>query len=156
MKKILITGGLGYIGSHTVVNFNDIDCEIVILDNLSTSELSVYEKLKSLTTNKITFINGDIRDKFKLNELFIKERFNTVIHFAGLKSVSDSIIYTLKYYDTNIQGTLTLLNIMDNHDVREFIFSSSATVYGVPNLLPIKEDHSKKAFKSLRVLQIIY
>ena len=141
MKKILVTGGTGYIGSHTVVKLLKASYEVVILDNLSNSKISVIDRIEKITNKRPSFIEGDIRDQSLLNKLFSDHRIDAVIHFAGLKAVGESVEEPLKYYENNVGGSITLLEAMKNANVTQMVFSSSATVYGEPQELPIKEDH---------------
>ena len=141
MKKILVTGGIGYIGSHTVVKLLESGYEVVILDNLSNSKISVIVRIEKIANKRPLFIEGDIRDKSLLNKLFGDQKIDAVIHFAGLKSVGESVEEPLKYYENNVGGSISLLEAMKNAHVTQIVFSSSATVYGEPKELPIKEDH---------------
>lgn len=141
MKKILVTGGTGYIGSHTVVKLLESGYEVVILDNLSNSKISVIDRIEKITNKRPLFIEGDIRDKSLLNKLFGDQKIDAVIHFAGLKAVGESVEEPLKYYENNVGGSISLLGAMKEANVTDMVFSSSATVYGEPQQLPIKEDH---------------
>lgn len=142
--SILITGGTGYIGSHTVVEIlNKTNDEVVILDNLSNSSKKVLDRIKQITSKEIKFYEGDIRDERILNNIFNHEKISSCIHFAGLKAVGESVEKPLEYYDNNIGGTITLLKVMKEHNCKNIIFSSSATVYGVPKEIPIKETSPK-------------
>ena len=141
MKKILVTGGTGYIGSHTVVRLFEAGYEVVILDNLSNSKISVIDRIEKITNKRPLFIEGDIRDQSLLNKLFSDQEIDAVIHFAGLKAVGESVEEPLKYYENNVGGSISLLEAMKNANVTKMVFSSSATVYGEPQELPIKEDH---------------
>ena len=142
--SILITGGTGYIGSHTVVEvLNNTNEKIIILDNLSNSNKKVLERIKKITNKNVTFYKGDIRDVNVLNDIFSKEDITSCIHFAGLKAVGESVEKPLEYYDNNIGGTITLLEIMKKYNCKNIIFSSSATVYGNPKEVPIKETTPK-------------
>ena len=141
MKKILVTGGTGYIGSHTVVKLLEAGYEVVILDNLLNSKASVIDRIEKITNQRPLFIEGDIRDKSLLEKLFSDHTIDAVIHFAGLKAVGESVEEALKYYDNNVGGSISLLEAMKNANVTKMVFSSSATVYGEPQELPIKEDH---------------
>ena len=141
MKKILVTGGTGYIGSHTVVRLLEAGYEVVILDNLSNSKISVIDRIVKITNKRPSFIEGDIRDQSLLNKLFSDQKIDAVIHFAGLKAVGESVAEPLKYYENNVGGSISLLEAMKNANVTQMVFSSSATVYGEPQELPIKEDH---------------
>lgn len=136
---ILITGGAGFIGSHTVCVLMQAGCELIILDNFSNSDESVLENLSRLSNKKPIFVKGDIRDRQVLDMIFQKYSIESVIHFAGLKSVNESIQQPLAYYDHNVQGTWNLLSAMQSAHVFQLVFSSSATVYGVPASVPIFE-----------------
>lgn len=139
--KILLTGGLGFIGSHTTYVLNTLDYEVVIIDNLSNSNLYVYEKLQTLCPNpeRISFYEGDVTDKTFLDRTFSKEKPEAVIHFASRKAVKESIEQPLLYYRENLNGLITLLDVMERHDCNRILFSSSATVYGSGEP-PLKED----------------
>lgn len=137
--KILVTGGTGYIGSHTVVELLESNYEVVVIDNLSNSKIDVVDKIKEITGKEITFYEGDICDKKLLEEIFTSHQIDAVIHFAGYKAVGESVKKPLMYYRNNIDSTLALCEIMQNHNVKNIVFSSSATVYGTPKELPIKE-----------------
>ncbi|WP_304544073.1 UDP-glucose 4-epimerase GalE [Sulfurimonas microaerophilic] len=137
--NILVTGGAGYIGSHTCFEMLQENYNIIVYDNLSNSSLEALKRVEKLTGKKIEFIEGDLLDIEKLEEVFQNEKFDAVIHFAGLKAVGESVQKPLKYYDNNVTGTLNLLKLMQNHNVKELVFSSSATVYGVPKELPLTE-----------------
>jgi len=141
---ILITGGLGFIASHTAACLLQSNQEIVLLDNLCNSQESVHQKLEKLTGKKIPFYKGDVRDKEVLKKIFTDYSISAVMHFAGLKSVAESVKDPLLYFDNNVGGTITLLEVMQEHAVNQFIFSSSATVYGVPQYLPYDEAHPTK------------
>lgn len=138
--KVLVTGGLGYIGSHTVIELIENGMDVVIIDNLSNSKEEVHDKLEMITKKKIPFYLGDVCDKNILKKIFIEERIDAVIHFAGYKAVGESVANPLKYYRNNLDSTLTLLEVMEEFEVYNLVFSSSATVYGKPKTLPIKED----------------
>lgn len=138
--SILVTGGSGYIGSHTVVMLLEAGYEVVVLDNLSNSKKSVIDKIETISGKRPKFIDGDIRDKELLNDLFTRENFSGVIHFAGLKAVGESVEKPLDYYDNNIGGTIILLEAMKKHGCKKLVFSSSATVYGNNDTVPFKED----------------
>ena len=139
MKKILITGGLGYIGSHTSVLFLEKKYEIIIIDNLSNSELHVLESIHSITSKKPKFFNCDITNYKKLCHIFKRNNIDCIIHFAALKSVSDSVKNPKKYFFNNIEGIKTLLKCCKKFKINNFIFSSSCTVYGTPKILPVHE-----------------
>lgn len=138
--KILVTGGLGYIGSHTVVELINNNMEVVIIDNLSNSQEDVHDKLETITGKQIKFYLGDVQDKVLLRKIFLEEQIDAVIHFAGFKAVGESVSCPLKYYRNNLDSTITLLEVMEEFNVYNLVFSSSATVYGKPKELPIKED----------------
>lgn len=140
MKEILVTGGLGYIGSHTCIELLDNNYKVIVIDNLYNSNKAVIDKIKDITRKDIIFYEGDIRDEKILNKIFSENKIYGVIHFAGLKSVGESVENPLIYYDNNINGTLNLLKVMNNFNVKNIIFSSSATVYGKPKSVPIKEN----------------
>jgi UDP-glucose 4-epimerase len=138
-KKVCITGGAGYIGSHCVVKLVDNGYIPIILDNFSNSSLSVIKKIEKITKKKIIFYQVDLRDKLKMKYIFSKHSFNTVIHCAGYKSVSDSIKNPTSYFDNNIQSTISLLEVMNKEKKPRLIFSSSASVYKDGQKLPWKE-----------------
>ena len=137
--KVLVTGGAGYIGSHTAVSLLDNGFEIVIADNLINSSEEVVNRIERITGKKVPFYKIDLRDKSALNELFDRENIESVIHFAGLKAVGESVSKPLEYYKNNIDCTLVLCEVMAAHNVKKFVFSSSATVYGDAKS-PINED----------------
>ena len=141
MNRIIVTGGLGYIGSHTIVELKDSYDEFVIIDNLSNSEESVVERLRTLTKKSILHFNISINDELELDRIFQSITPKHVIHFAGLKSVKDSEEKPYEYFLTNVAGTASLLNSLSKHQCENFIFSSSATVYGEPKYLPYDENH---------------
>jgi len=138
--SILVTGGAGYIGSHTVLCLLEQGHDVVVYDNLCNSSVESLNRVQSLTGKTATFVEGDIRDKTQLDTLFNQHDFSAVIHFAALKAVGESSQIPLSYYENNVQGTVALLEIMAKHDVTDFIFSSSATVYGEENPYPYQED----------------
>lgn len=140
MKKILITGGSGYIGSHTVLELLCDNFEVIVLDNLSNSSSEALKRVENITGKKIFFIEGDIRDSNLLDELFEKNAIGSVVHFAGLKAVGESVVKPAFYYDNNVVGSLTLFNAMKKAGVFKVVFSSSATVYGDPQEMPISEN----------------
>ena len=129
-KKILVTGGLGFIGSHTSLKLLQKDYEIIILDNLSNSKIEVKNIIRSLTNKAFEFIEGDIRNKNLLRKIFEENHIEFVIHFAGLKAVSESIKDPLRYFDFNVISTINLLKIMEKFNCKKIVFSSSATIYG--------------------------
>lgn len=140
MSSVLVTGGAGYIGSHTVLLLLEAGYSVVVLDNLSNSSRESLNRVERLTGKSLEFIEGDIRDSDCLNQLFESRDIASVIHFAGLKAVGESVAQPLRYYDCNVTGTLMLLEAMDSAGVRTMVFSSSATVYGDPASVPIRED----------------
>ena len=137
--KVLVTGGCGYIGSHTVCELLKNNYEVVIIDNFSNSKKDVMTKIETLTGKSAKLYVGDVCDKSLLEEIFSKEKIEAVIHFAGYKAVGESVQKPLMYYENNLISTLYLLEIMNKYSCKKFIFSSSATVYGTPKELPIKE-----------------
>ena len=140
---ILVTGGAGFIGSHTVVELQSAGYEVVVLDNLSNSSEKSLERVQQITGKPVKFYKTDILDREGLNEVFEKEQIDSCIHFAGLKAVGESVAKPWEYYENNIAGTLTLVDVMRKHDVKNSIFSSSATVYGDPAIIPITEECPK-------------
>lgn len=138
--KILVTGGAGFIGSHTCVELLNAGYEVVVVDNLCNSKASVLARVSKITGKQLTFVEADVRDKSALAKIFRGQSISAVIHFAGLKAVGESVAKPLWYYDNNIGSTLTLCEVMAEHDVRNLVFSSSATVYGDPASVPINED----------------
>jgi len=139
--NILLTGGAGYIGSHTAVVLMQAGYSVVIYDNLCNSSKSSISNLEKILGVSVAFVEGDIRNVSLLEATLRNHRINTVIHFAGLKAVGDSVVQPLYYYENNVQGTLSLLRAMTSEKVKNLIFSSSATVYGDPQYLPIDEKH---------------
>jgi UDP-glucose 4-epimerase len=145
LKHVLLTGGLGYIGSHTAVVLVEAGYEVVLYDNLSNSKRSVLDRLGTITGKQLTFIEGDVRDTAKLEETLKTHRIEAVIHFAGLKAVGESVENPIEYFDNNIVGTVSLLKAMCTSGVKTLVFSSSATVYGDPQYLPLDEAHPTSA-----------
>ncbi|MBO5564789.1 MAG: UDP-glucose 4-epimerase GalE [Lachnospiraceae bacterium] len=141
--KILVTGGAGFIGSHTIVELHEAGMEPVIVDNLVNADREVLHRLEKITGKETVFYEADIRDREKMEEIFSREKPDAVIHFAGLKAVGESVAKPWEYYENNISGTLILLDVMKKHDCKKLIFSSSATVYGDPAFVPITEDCPK-------------
>ena len=139
-NKILVTGGAGYIGSHTCIALHEAGYDIVVYDNLSNSSHEAMNRVSNLIGQPIEFIKGDIRDSASLRQVFAEHQFFGVIHFAGLKAVGESVAKPLMYYNNNVSGTITLLEVMAEYNVKRLVFSSSATVYGDPETLPIDED----------------
>ncbi|MEH6627050.1 MAG: UDP-glucose 4-epimerase GalE [Motiliproteus sp.] len=142
---ILVTGGAGYIGSHSCVQLLEAGYEIVVLDNLSNSSIIALERVEKITAKRVAFVEGDIRDRACLDRLFSNHDIDSVVHFAGLKAVGESCEMPLHYYDNNISGTVILCQAMQEAQVKTLVFSSSATVYGEPQTVPIKEDFPTSA-----------
>jgi len=140
MDTVLVTGGTGYIGSHTVLLLLEAGRRVLVLDNLSNSSREALERVAAITGKRAEFVEGDIRDTALLDRLFQEHEIGSVIHFAGLKAVGESVAQPLRYYDCNVTGSLRLLEAMDRAGVRNLVFSSSATVYGDPASVPIRED----------------
>lgn len=138
--KILVTGGCGFIGSHTCVELLDNNYEVVIIDNLSNSKEDVVNKIEKITNKKLKFYKGDVRDKTLLEKIFDDENIDAVIHFAGYKAVGESVSKPLMYYHNNLLSTINLCEVMKEKNCKKLVFSSSATVYGKPKSLPIRED----------------
>ncbi len=138
--KILVTGGAGYIGSHTCIELLNAGYEIVVLDNLDNSCEKSLEVVKKITGKDFPFYEVDLLDYEATNKVFDEHKFDSVIHFAGLKAVGESTKIPIRYYHNNITGTLNLIDIMQKHEVYNLVFSSSATVYGMPKTVPITED----------------
>ncbi|HLR16556.1 MAG TPA: UDP-glucose 4-epimerase GalE [Alcanivoracaceae bacterium] len=139
-KRILVTGGAGYIGSHTCLQLLEAGQQLVVLDNLSNASLESLRRVEALTGQSIPFVEGDIRSAEDLERVFTSYNISAVVHFAGLKAVGESVQQPLHYYDNNVVGTLRLLEAMERHGCRSLVFSSSATVYGDPASVPIRED----------------
>ncbi len=137
---ILVTGGAGYIGSHTVVELLNDDQQVVIIDNLSNSSVEALKRVEQITNKGVTFYQGDVLNKAFLQKVFTDHDIDAVIHFAGLKAVGESVAQPLRYYENNVTGTLVLCEVMAEFNVKNLVFSSSATVYGDPASLPITED----------------
>lgn len=137
---ILVTGGTGYIGSHTTVELMQAGFEVLIVDNFCNSKASVLDRIERIVGRRPIFVEADIRDPKAMRKLFSEYRVSAVIHFAGLKAVGESVSQPLRYYDNNIHGSLVLFEVMAECGVKELVFSSSATVYGDPRTVPIRED----------------
>jgi len=137
---ILVTGGTGYIGSHTVIELINAGYEVIILDNLSNSKIEALNRIKQITGKDVKFYKTDLLDMDGLEKVFKENQITDVVHFAGLKAVGESVSIPLRYYYNNITGTINLLAAMQKEGVKNIVFSSSATVYGVPKSVPIKED----------------
>lgn len=141
---ILVTGGAGYIGTHTVVELQNAGYDVVVLDNLSNASEKSLERVTQITGKKVPFYKADILDRAATEEIFEKENIESVIHFAGLKAVGESVSKPWEYYENNIAGTLVLLDVMRKYNVKNIIFSSSSTVYGTPDTIPVTENSPKK------------
>ena len=142
--RILVTGGAGYIGSHTCVELLEAGYEVVVLDNLYNSSEEALRRVEQITGKNLKFYLADLRDEAAVEAVFAAEKIDCVIHFAGLKAVGESVAMPLEYYENNIGGTLNLCKVMKAHGVKNLIFSSSATVYGEQEVLPMTEDMQKK------------
>ena len=140
MQNILVTGGAGYIGSHTVVELLERGYGVVVVDNLSNSSEESLRRVQKITGKEVAFYHADIRDRAVMETIFSENTFDAVIHFAGLKAVGESVQKPIEYYDNNLYGTLVLLETMKAHGVKKLVFSSSATVYGTPEHLPLTEE----------------
>ena len=139
-RTILVTGGAGYIGSHTVIQLIQHGYKVIVFDNFCNSSKESISRVEKIINQDITLIEGDVRNKEDLEKLFTQYHVDAVIHFAGLKAVGESVEKPLKYYNTNVAGTLTLCEVMAEHGCKSIVFSSSATVYGDPHSVPIQED----------------
>ncbi len=140
MKKVLVTGGAGYIGSHTCVELLNEGYDIVVLDDLSNSKIETIDAIKKITNKDFNFYNVNYLNREEVEKIFEKEKIDAVINFAGFKAVGESVKIPLNYYINNVSGALILLDIMKKYNVKKFVFSSSATVYGSKNKIPLKED----------------
>ena len=140
---ILVTGGAGYIGSHTVIELQNAGMEVVVIDNLSNSSRESLKRVEKITGKPVKFYKVDINDADGLNKVFENEDIDSCIHFAGLKAVGESVEKPLEYYTNNISGSLVLFDVMRKHNVKNIVFSSSATVYGAPAFVPITEECPK-------------
>ncbi len=140
MQTVLVTGGAGFIGSHTVVELLNDGYDVVVIDNLSNSSAESLNRVKIITGREVTFYEGDVRDRALLNKIFEGHKIDWVIHFAGLKAVGESCRMPVEYYDNNLNGTLVLVDVMRKHGCKKIVFSSSATVYGTPERLPLDEE----------------
>ena len=139
MKTTLVTGGAGYICSHTLIELINNNFEVVVIDNLANSSRESLRRVEQITGHEIPFIEADVRDQSVLDDIFTTYSIDSVIHFAGLKAVGESVAKPLEYYDNNLVSTLALLEAMREHNVKQLVFSSSATVYGSPSELPLRE-----------------
>jgi UDP-glucose 4-epimerase len=140
VMTVFVTGGAGYIGSHTIVELLNSGQEVVVLDNLSNSSKEALRRVEKITEKSVTFYHGDVLDTDRLEQVFTSHNINAVIHFAGLKAVGESVVKPLKYYKNNVMGTIVLCQAMAKANVKNLVFSSSATVYGDPAHLPITEN----------------
>ena len=140
MQTILVTGGAGYIGSHTCVELLDAGYDLVVIDNFSNSKPAVLERIGRISGRAPSFAEVDIRDRGALRDVFREHQIDAVIHLAGLKAVGESVAQPLRYYDNNLSGSVALFEVMAESNVKTLVFSSSATVYGDPNSVPIRED----------------
>lgn len=141
--SILVTGGAGYIGSHTCIELLEAGYDVVVVDNLYNSSEEALNRVKKITGKELKFYEADILDKEALNHIFTTEKIDSVIHFAGLKAVGESVAKPLEYYNNNITGTINLCEVMKKHNVKNIVFSSSATIYGTPAFVPITEQCPK-------------
>ena len=139
--KVLVTGGAGYIGSHTLIELLTEGHEAFVIDNLSNGHEEALARVKQLANKDFGFFKGDIRDSMALDKVFSEFKPKAVVHFAGLKAVGESADHPLTYYENNVAGSIELLKAMDANDCKKIVFSSSATVYGTPQYLPLDEDH---------------
>ena len=146
--KVLVTGGLGFIGSHTCVSLIENGFDVVIVDNLYNSKEVVLDRIETITGVRPTFYKKDVQDLESLREIFKKEHFDAIIHFAGYKAVGESVKKPLMYYENNLESTFALLRCMEEFEVKNFVFSSSATVYGLPDKVPLTEDSPVKSATS--------
>jgi UDP-glucose 4-epimerase len=142
--NILVTGGAGYIGSHTCLELLNAGYQVVVIDNFSNSKIDSIKRVESITGKKITFIEGDVRDRHCLRNIFSQHAINAVIHFAGFKAVGESVKLPLMYYDNNVSGSVALAEVMAEHGVKRIVFSSSATVYDAPGDKQIQENFPLK------------
>ncbi|MCQ2384307.1 MAG: UDP-glucose 4-epimerase GalE [Paludibacteraceae bacterium] len=142
-RTILLTGGAGFIGSHTIIELDKAGYEVVVVDNLINSKEEAIRRVEKIINKPIDFVRADVRDREAMNKLFDSHHFHAVIHFAGLKAVGESVAKPLEYYENNMNATFVLLDVMRNHNCKNIIFSSSATVYGDPAIIPISEQCPK-------------
>src|SRR5207248_9393953 len=141
MRNVMVTGGLGYIGSHTCVVLAEAGYRPVIVDNLANAKASVLPRIRELAKADIAFHKADVRDRAAMEKILAAEKIGAVLHFAGLKAVGESVEKPLLYYENNVGGSIALLEAMARKGVKQLVFSSSATVYGEPERLPVTEDH---------------
>lgn len=142
-RTILLTGGAGFIGSHTIIELDKAGYEVVVVDNLINSKEEAIRRVETIINKPIDFVRADVRDREAMNKLFDSHHFHAVIHFAGLKAVGESVAKPLEYYENNMNATFVLIDVMRNHNCKNIIFSSSATVYGDPAIIPISEQCPK-------------
>lgn len=142
-RTILLTGGAGFIGSHTIIELDKAGYQVVVVDNLANSKEEAIRRVETIINKPIDFVRADVRDREAMNQLFDSHKFYAVIHFAGLKAVGESVAKPLEYYENNMNATFVLLDVMRNHNCKNIIFSSSATVYGDPAIIPISEQCPK-------------
>jgi UDP-glucose 4-epimerase len=140
MSKVLVTGGAGYIGSHMCVELLQAGHDVTVVDNLANGSRAALDAVQRITQKRLSFVEADLRDHDAIERLFASSEFDAVLHFAGLKAVGESVARPLFYYDNNVNGTLVLLDRMAAHGVKTLVFSSSATVYGTPDRMPLRED----------------
>lgn len=140
MQNILVTGGAGYIGSHTVLQLLENNQQVIVVDNLCNASRESLSRVSEITGKSVTFVEADIRDEHALDSIFQQHKIDAVIHFAGLKAVGESVAKPLMYYQNNVYGTIVLCEVMQKHNVKNLVFSSSATVYGNPVSLPLHEN----------------
>lgn len=143
--KVLVTGGAGYIGSHTCVELLNAGHDIVIVDNFVNSKPDALDCIRKITGKDFVFVEADLRDRAAMNRIFDENAIDAVIHFAGLKAVGESVAMPLEYYDNNLGGFIVLAEVMQDHGVKRLVFSSSATVYGMNNPVPFREDYPTSA-----------
>lgn len=155
MTCILLTGGFGYIGSHTATILSENKQEFIIVDDFSNCKRDVVDRIEKITKQKLSFYECDIRDTQRLIKIIEKNKITSVIHFAALKSVSDSIRFPLEYYEVNVNGTISLLSAMKQTGVKKFLFSSTAAVYGEPDFCPINENHTLRPLNPYAQSKII-
>ena len=151
---VLVTGGAGYIGSHTAVALHEAGRKVVLLDNFDNSSPAAVDAIRALTTSDMTFVEGDLRDRSVLDHIFETHDIDEVVHFAAHKAVGESVTIPLDYYGNNLGSTIGLAGAMVEHGVRKLVFSSSCTVYGQPDTIPVTEDAPHRGGKPLRLDQI--
>ena len=152
--NVLLTGGIGYLGSHTALSLLEQGHEVTILDNLSNSNLTVLQCIESISSKQLNFVRGDVLENALVKNTINQFKIDAVIHLAGLKAVGESVLNPLKYYENNVQGAISLLDAMLSCNIRSLVFSSSATVYGAPQYLPINEEHPTNPYNPLSLIHI--